>query len=58
MDDGSEEDLIEHLNQVHRKGTRGLTEDYLARLHVTLHQGERPVPPEHSHLMGTGTGEG
>jgi hypothetical protein len=38
MADGTEADLIEHLRQVHQKGTRGFTEAYLARLHGNLHQ--------------------
>ncbi len=33
----------------HQKGTKGFTEDYLARLHKTLHQRSRDPLPEHTH---------
>ena len=47
MADGIEADLIEHLRQVHQKGTRGFTEAYLARLHGSLHQrGSEHTHPE------------
>ena len=36
-DDGSEVNLVEHLSHVHQKGTKGFTDEYLARLHKTLH---------------------
>jgi hypothetical protein len=48
-DDGSEADIIEHLGIMHQKGTKGFTEDYLARLHKTLHQRRRDPLPEHTH---------
>jgi hypothetical protein len=47
--DGTEADLIEHLNQMHQKGTKGFTDDYLANLHKTLHQRKRDPIPEHTH---------
>jgi hypothetical protein len=49
MPDGTETDLIEHLQLVHQKGTRGFTEEYLATLHVNLHQRSRDSLPEHDH---------
>lgn len=49
MTDGTESDLVDHLRDVHLKGTRGFTEDYLATLHQTLHQRTRDPGPEHSH---------
>jgi hypothetical protein len=49
MPDGSESDLIDHLRDGHKKGTRGFTEEYLANLHVTLHQRKRDPIPEHDH---------
>ena len=51
LEDGSESPLSDHLREVHRKGTRGLTDEYLASLHRTLHQRKRePQPqPEHEH---------
>jgi hypothetical protein len=45
MTDGTEADLIEHLRDVHQKGTRGFTEAYLGRLHRNLHQRSN----EHTH---------
>ena len=48
-EDGTDTDLIEHLGHVHQKGTKGLSEDYLANLHHTLHQRKREVQLEHSH---------
>jgi hypothetical protein len=47
--DGSEADLIEHLGQIHQKGTKGLTDEYLANLHHTLHQRNRDPLPNHTH---------
>jgi hypothetical protein len=49
MPDGTETDLIEHLQLVHLKGTRGFTEEYLATLHVNLHRRKRDPLPEHDH---------
>lgn len=49
MDDGSESPLSDHLREVHRKGTRGLNDEYLANLHRTLHQPKRESQPEHEH---------
>ena len=47
--DGTEADLVEHMNRAHQKGTKGFTEDYLADLHKTLHQRKHEPMPEHSH---------
>ena len=49
LDDGSESSLSDHLRDGHRKGTRGLTDEYLADLHQTLHQPKRENQPEHAH---------
>jgi hypothetical protein len=55
LEDGSESPLSDHLREVHRKGTRGLTDEYLATLHRTLHQRkheperEYENAPEHEH---------
>jgi hypothetical protein len=49
MDDGSEHPLLDHLRDVHKKGTRGFTEEYLHNLHQTLHQRRRDPLPEHTH---------
>jgi len=49
MEDESENPLGDHLREVHRKGTRGLTDDYLASLHRTLHHHKREPQPEHEH---------
>ena len=49
LEDGSESPLSDHLREVHRKGTRGLSEEFLASLHKTLHQGKREPQPEHEH---------
>ena len=48
-EDGSEVNLVEHLSHVHQKGTKGFTDEYLARLHKTLHQRKHDLLPEHSH---------
>jgi hypothetical protein len=48
-EDGTAADLIDHLSHIHQKGTKGLTEEYLAGLHKTLHQRSRDQLPEHSH---------
>jgi hypothetical protein len=48
-EDGSEVNLVEHLSHVHQKGTKGFTDEYLARLHKTLHQRKHDPSPEHSH---------
>lgn len=49
MEDGTEHPLLEHLRNGHQKGTRGLTEEYLAGLHRTLHQRDHEPAPEHRH---------
>ena len=51
MPDGTETDLSEHLRLVHKKGTRGFTEEYLATLHDNLHQPKRAPLPEHDHPL-------
>ena len=48
-EDGTVADLAEHLSSEHRKGTRGLTDAYLASLHEKLHQSRREPRPEHEH---------
>lgn len=47
--DGTEADLIEHLSDIHQKGTKGFTDEYLSNLHKTLHQLRRDPIPEHTH---------
>ena len=47
--DGTVADLAEHLSSEHRKGTRGLTDAYLASLHEKLHQSRREPLPGHEH---------
>jgi hypothetical protein len=49
MEDGTESPLLDHMRDVHQKGTRGFTEEYLATLHRTLHQRRREPAPEHTH---------
>jgi hypothetical protein len=49
MEDGSESPLGDHLREEHRKGTRGLTDEYLSNLHRTLHHRKREPQPEHQH---------
>lgn len=49
MEDGSASPLGDHLREVHRKGTRGLTDEYLSNLHRTLHQRKREPQLEHEH---------
>jgi hypothetical protein len=48
-EDGTEADLIEHLSNTHKKGTKGFTDEYLASLHETLHQRKREPELEHTH---------
>jgi hypothetical protein len=48
-EDGTVADLAEHLSSDHRKGTRGLTDDYLASLHEKLHLSLREPLPGHEH---------
>jgi hypothetical protein len=47
--DGTEADLIEHLSDIHQKGTKGFTDEYLTNLHKTLHQRRRDPLLEHTH---------
>ena len=51
MEDGTESPLVDHIRDVHQKGTRGFTEEYLASLHRMLHQRKREpdLEPEHRH---------
>ena len=48
-EDGSEADLTDHLGGIHQKGTKGLTDEYLASMHETLHEPRREPLPEHTH---------
>lgn len=48
-DDGNESPLVDHLRDEHKRGTRGLTDEYLADLHVELHHRTRDPIPEHEH---------
>jgi hypothetical protein len=48
-EDGTAADLAEHLSSEHRKGTRGVTDAYLAGLHEKLHQSRREPLPGHEH---------
>lgn len=57
MADGTEQPLTDHLRDAHQKGTRGLTEEFLGRMHETLHQPDRETPPEHDHLGLDGPGD-
>ena len=47
--DGTEDDLTDHLSQVHQKGTKGFTDEYLKNLHRMLHQRRHEPLPEHTH---------
>jgi hypothetical protein len=38
LQDGSEQPLLDHLTKAHRKGTQGLSEEFLDNLHLRLHQ--------------------
>ena len=48
-DDGTEGTIGDHMREDHRKGTRGLTDEYLSGMHRTLHQANRAPAPEHAH---------
>ena len=48
-DDGSQATISDHLREDHRKGTRGLNDEYLNGVHRTLHQANREPSPEHAH---------
>lgn len=50
MDDGTEMSLMDHLQEAHHKGTRGLKDDFLRTLHQTLHQRRGETELEHQHL--------
>lgn len=57
MEDGTELSLLDHLRDGHHKGTRGFTEQYLRKLHRTLHQrGREDAESAHSHPDGEGDG--
>jgi hypothetical protein len=49
LEDGTQSPLLDHMRDVHQKGTRGFTEEYLASLHRTLHQRGREPASEHTH---------
>jgi hypothetical protein len=49
MEDGTESPLVDHMRNAHQKGTRGLTEEYLANLHLRLHQHRRGPEEELEH---------
>lgn len=48
LEDGSQQPLLDHLREVHHKGTNGLTEEYLGSMHRTLH-GKSREEGEHTH---------
>ena len=48
-DDGSQATISDHLREDHRKGTGGLSDDYLSGVHRTLHQAKHQPAPEHAH---------
>jgi hypothetical protein len=48
-DDGTQATISDHLHEDHRKGTRGLSDDYLSGVHRTLHQAKHQPAPEHAH---------
>ena len=48
-EDGTSADLAEHLGSDHGKGTRGLTDEFLATLHGRLHEPRRDPQPAHEH---------
>lgn len=48
LQDGTAQDLTAHLGDTHHKGTRGLTDGFLDRMHRSLHL-ESDAPPEHDH---------
>ncbi len=60
MADGTESPLVDHIRDAHQKGTRGFTEEYLARLHRMLHQRNREpdLQPEHAHPEPVGADDG
>jgi len=50
MQDGTEQELLAHLSETHHKGTRGLTDTFLAKMHRSLHLQEgAQTQPEHEH---------
>jgi hypothetical protein len=49
LEDGTESPLLDHMRDIHQKGTRGFTEEYLANLHRILHQRKRELALEHTH---------
>lgn len=48
LEDGSQQPLLDHLREVHHKGTNGLSEEYLGSMHRALH-GKSAEELEHSH---------
>jgi hypothetical protein len=51
LQDGSEQPLLDHLTKAHRKGTQGLSEEFLDSLHLKLHQ-RNGSELEHAHPEG------
>jgi hypothetical protein len=49
MDDGNENTIGDHLRDDHRKGTRGMNDEYLSGMHHSLHQRKNEQAPEHGH---------
>jgi hypothetical protein len=49
MEDGNENTIADHLRDDHRKGTRGMNDEYLSDVHSTLHQRKHEPAPEHGH---------
>jgi hypothetical protein len=49
LEDGTKSAVTDHLREDHRKGTRGMNEEYLAGLHATLHEPGREPEPGHAH---------
>jgi hypothetical protein len=49
LDDGNENTITDHLRDDHRKGTRGMNDEYLSTMHRTLHQRKQEPVPDHAH---------
>jgi hypothetical protein len=49
---------VDHIRDMHQKGIRGFTEEYLANLHATLHQRKRDPEQELGHTHPEADGEG
>lgn len=48
LEDGTELPIHDHMRDSHRKGTQGLSEEFLASVHRVLHQRHAP-DLEHTH---------